>query len=167
MATRFGARIDLGSFNLGGAQATRVNRVNVARQLFAEACLGETVGVAQALEAGSASTDPASISVYKQIAKDELRHAQLAWQALRWLLDTATLEERSQIVAVTRKLLEAAERQSEGKSPRRQGLNRPEFGLLGFDAERSTCRETLREVIRPSLEAAVSCRPCANLQAGV
>ncbi|MGB1015723.1 MAG: ferritin-like domain-containing protein [Nannocystaceae bacterium] len=164
MAAQFGARVSLGKFNLGGAQAARVSRVTVARHLFAEACLGETVGVAQALESGSASTDPASVRVYTQIARDELRHAQLAWQALRWLLDSATAEERGQIVAVTRGLLEATERQVERERPQQRGLKRLEFGLLGPAAERETWRETLREVIRPSFEAIVS-RPVAHLHA--
>jgi hypothetical protein len=37
--------------------------------------------------------------VLQRIAKDETRHAALGWQFLRWALDVARADERSQILA--------------------------------------------------------------------
>ncbi|MFO0612966.1 MAG: ferritin-like domain-containing protein [Polyangiaceae bacterium] len=59
---------------------------SVVRALVLEACAGETVGAIEALEARDAASDPALRAIFDRIAKDELRHAELAFRALGWLV---------------------------------------------------------------------------------
>ncbi len=58
----------------------------VARALVAEACIGETLGAAEAAAAAADSADPVVAAVWRRIAADELAHAQLGWRTLKWLL---------------------------------------------------------------------------------
>jgi hypothetical protein len=49
-----------------------------------EACIGETVAAVEAAEALAAAQDPTVRAVLSKIAEDERRHAELAWQYVRW-----------------------------------------------------------------------------------
>ena len=57
--------------------------INVIR----EGCIGETVAAVEAAEALEHAVDPMVRDALARIAKDELRHADLAWQFVRWALD--------------------------------------------------------------------------------
>jgi hypothetical protein len=54
--------------------------------LLREGCIGETVAAIEATEALDDAHDPAVRGVLAAIARDELRHAELAWRTLAWLL---------------------------------------------------------------------------------
>ena len=58
----------------------------VMAALIAEACIGETLGVAEAIARADASTDVVLKAVHARIAADEQRHARLAWSTLRWMV---------------------------------------------------------------------------------
>jgi rubrerythrin len=58
----------------------------IVRSLVEEACVGETLGVAEALALADACVDPALSAVHRRIAADEQRHAELAWRTLGRLL---------------------------------------------------------------------------------
>ena len=58
--------------------------VNVIR----EGCIGETVAAVEAAEALEHAVDPAVRRALAQITDDELRHADLAWQFVRWALES-------------------------------------------------------------------------------
>jgi hypothetical protein len=49
-----------------------------------EGCVGETLGAALAHEQRSHATDPEALRVLSRIARDEERHAALAWRFTRW-----------------------------------------------------------------------------------
>jgi hypothetical protein len=66
----------LDGFDLGDFLAT----------LIREGCIGETVAAIEAREALEHVTDPAVRAVLETIARDDLRHAALAWQALGWVV---------------------------------------------------------------------------------
>jgi hypothetical protein len=66
---------------------------DVVRDLIEEACVGETLNVAQALEE-AVHADPEVRVTLERIATDELRHAHLAWQSLAWLLRDASAPDR-------------------------------------------------------------------------
>ena len=57
--------------------------------LIVEACVGETLAAIEAEEAASRARDPELARVLARIAADELRHAQLGWRALAWMLEQA------------------------------------------------------------------------------
>jgi len=62
--------------DLGSAIATVVH----------EGCVGETVAAIEAREAADAACDPAVREVLATIARDETRHAELAWRTVAWAL---------------------------------------------------------------------------------
>ena len=74
-----------------GALADDTRRGIVAT-LVREGCIGETVAALEAAEAREHATDPVVRAVLQQIAADETRHAELAWRALRWALDSDNVE---------------------------------------------------------------------------
>jgi hypothetical protein len=54
-------------------------------RLIVEGCVGETVGVAEALALLDGELDPALQPIVEGIAADEARHSALAWRTLRWV----------------------------------------------------------------------------------
>ncbi len=65
------------------------DRAIVVAELVREACVGETMGAADAAIAAADEPDPIVRSVWQRIAEDEQRHAALGWQTLAWLLADA------------------------------------------------------------------------------
>ena len=57
--------------------------INVIR----EGCIGETVAAVEAAEALEHAVDPMVRDALARISKDELRHADLAWQFVRWAIE--------------------------------------------------------------------------------
>jgi hypothetical protein len=55
--------------------------------VIAEGCFGETSAALEALESADGASDPVIRSAYAQIARDEQRHAELAFQFVRWALE--------------------------------------------------------------------------------
>ncbi len=151
MSQRFGGGQSPGRFDLRGAQMGPVGRVSVACQLFDEACLGETIGVCHAHESYRMARDPESREVYRQIAGDEQRHAQLAWQTFKWLVDTATPSQRREILGYATRRLQEAEHTLQATHAHVTPA-RPEFGLLGPSLEQHLSLVSLREVIAPALD---------------
>ena len=62
-----------------------------------EGCIGETVAAIEAAEALAHCEDEAARPTLERIARDETRHAQLAWQFVAWALEVgpATLREKA------------------------------------------------------------------------
>ncbi|HYQ14697.1 MAG TPA: ferritin-like domain-containing protein, partial [Polyangiaceae bacterium] len=57
--------------------------------VIAEGCFGETSAALDALDAADSASDPVIAAAYAQIAADEQRHAELAFQFVRWALGRA------------------------------------------------------------------------------
>jgi len=60
--------------------------VDIVDLVLAEGCFGETSAALDALEAAALASDPLLVAAYTQIARDEQRHAELAFLFLRWAL---------------------------------------------------------------------------------
>jgi len=146
-ASRFSG-ITLGPAPLSTAGVVpRVGAEAVLKGLIAEACVGETVGVAEARIAREGCTDPALQGVFTQIIDDETRHAALAWRTLAWLLDR-----HPELVDVAEdsftEAIAAVVSSDTVAVP-----SRPMWGLLGSN-ERSTAREeAVRKVVLPCAQA--------------
>jgi len=98
-----GAPVGPGAMRLDDA-APAFDVDGVLAGLIAEACLGETIGAAEAAEAARRCEDPAVSALLTEIAEDEARHAGLAWRSLKWILSALAPERR----AWARTQLEAA-----------------------------------------------------------
>ena len=66
------------------AHAVRMDVVDVVSALVAEGCIGETIGAIEALEEAERAEDDGVADALRRIGRDELRHAELAFRALRW-----------------------------------------------------------------------------------
>jgi hypothetical protein len=74
----------------------------VVSLVIAEGCFGETSAALDALEAADAATDPVIVGTYLRIARDEQRHAELAFRFVRW-----ALEQEPQLAELIRKAIVA------------------------------------------------------------
>jgi hypothetical protein len=81
-----GRAIGPGRLAIDGSLAV-TSLIDVVQLVIAEGCLGETVAALEAREAAEAAADPVIRAAYTRIARDEQRHAQLAFQFIRWALE--------------------------------------------------------------------------------
>ncbi|MBI4952071.1 MAG: ferritin-like domain-containing protein [Myxococcales bacterium] len=133
-----------------GALALAPSRAALVRALVLEACAGETLGVAEALELALRVAHPALRAVYLRLAADEERHAALGWRTLAWLLTEGGPALRG---VAERAFAEATELYA--SEPARPDTRRPapELGLLA-SAELAALRgRALREVVLPCARA--------------
>jgi hypothetical protein len=65
---------------------TPTSLADVVDLVLAEGCFGETSAAITALEAADLASDPLIVAAYTQIARDEQRHAELAFRFVRWAL---------------------------------------------------------------------------------
>jgi len=87
LASHFGGRsIGPSKLDLSGVRLETELSAMLGSLVF-EACVGETLGAAEALSLADMVSDPALRAVYARIAEDEERHAELAWRTLRFLLE--------------------------------------------------------------------------------
>lgn len=59
---------------------------DILHSLIDEACVTETLGIAKLYEQAESESDPVVAGILRRLARDETRHAALAWRALRWIL---------------------------------------------------------------------------------
>jgi len=112
---------------------------------FREGCVGETVATLEAREACDAATDPWVRRVLAQIAIDELRHSELAWQFVRWALDRGGASLQRELAAeVARLTSEASRVPSRADSP-----GAPDHGILSARAKAQVRRRALTDVVLP------------------
>ena len=81
-----GRRIGPGQLEMAGSLAS-CSLLDVVALVLLEGCFGETVAALDALEAAETATDPVIVAAYSQIARDEERHAALAFRFVRWALE--------------------------------------------------------------------------------
>ncbi len=126
--------------------------LEVAAALLREACLGETLGVAEAMEAAQGCADPVTRTILRRIADDETRHAQLAWRTLAWLVERASPDERAALERLAwttlTEIRDALAAPAPGEAP-----DCAEAGIPGPEQRRATHRAALREVVEPCLRA--------------
>lgn len=131
------------------------DRREVIVSLVQEACLGETLGVAEVSHARSLACKlqgPARITAHlAQVEEDETRHASLAWRTLAWLLrdapETLLNEVAERFELGLYKLLEAPMRSTFGTNERT--LNA--FGVLSPSQTLAARREGVKQVLTPAL----------------
>jgi hypothetical protein len=136
-----GEPIGPGALRVDDLRATRDPELFVTR-LIVEGCVGETLGVAEALALLERELDPVLRPRLEQIAADETRHAALAWRTLRWFaarVDPAVIERAfaraiSQVEGVDDDLLEQID---------------PIHGRLGSAAKRRVHALAIESVIEP------------------
>jgi hypothetical protein len=81
--------------------------------VLAEGCFGETGAALEALEAAQMAQDPLVREAYERIARDEQRHAELAFCFVRWVLerDAELVASRIQLACLSPELSSHAARE--------------------------------------------------------
>lgn len=118
-----------------------------------EGCIGETVAALEALEAAEHCIDEPARRALERIARDEARHAQLAWQFVAWALGSSAFSPSALVERVRCTFQAALESpRAGGASSSRRERALLEFGIVG-PARREALRQcALREVIWPCAE---------------
>ena len=119
-----------------------------ALSLIAEACVGESIGAAEALAAAEAVPEPTLRAALRAVAEDEARHAALAWRALGWAL-------RGADAGLKAELRDRAEAAIAGLLGASEQVHEPEYGLLGGKETQALRERAARQVVRPLLDAAL------------
>jgi len=132
----------LDGFHVDGMLATIVR----------EGCIGETLAAIEALDALEDATDPAVRAALATIARDETKHAELAWRTVAWLLESGRVDRAKVRDEVARALAEAAPGVRSGNSAEEDADWRG-FGVL-TEARRGDLRRiALATVVEPCARA--------------
>ncbi|HEY0138095.1 MAG TPA: hypothetical protein VGB85_28610 [Nannocystis sp.] len=117
----------------------------IAVAVFEEGCVGESVSAAQAALAAEECRDTEVAALLRDIAREEGQHAALAWQTLRWLVDTY-----GELVAAPLR------RAAAGLTAPLAMVGGPDLrahGRLSAAARAAIHRAVVRDVVRPIADA--------------
>jgi len=124
---------------------------HVALTTLVEGCIGETLAALDAGEGASSATDPHVRAALSTIARDEARHAELAWRFLDWAL--------AQRPSLARPLL-ARTRFARNASPpsadARSEVTLLQHGFLPLAQKLELSAQAFEQVILPCLVALVN-----------
>jgi hypothetical protein len=103
LARRFGASVPTIRVGRGGVRSL----AEIAVENAAEGCVRETFGALQATLQGQRAQDPEVRAAMRAIARDETRHAALAWSVARWITPKLTDDERAVVARAHTAAIEA------------------------------------------------------------
>jgi len=115
-----------------------------AVETFREGCVGETLAVGRAAVQLRDATDPTVRSVLEQIIADETRHAQLAWDTVRWALQAGGDPVRQALQAEVEALTAPVEASPQERAHTRQ------HGLPEARELTAALADLVDDVVRPT-----------------
>jgi hypothetical protein len=152
LATAYAGRtVQPGPLPVQGALDS-MSPADIVHRAIVEACIGETIAAAEAVEAREHASDPAVRAVLGRIAEDEARHAELGFKFLSWVLENAAPEDRERVCRLAADL---AELELERPIDEREG-SAPELlahGALTGALRREVRRAAIADVILPVVRA--------------
>ena len=149
LASRFaGEARGPGALDLGGV-TFQTDAESVLRALVAEACVGETLGVAEAHAALLACEDTEVRAALEEILADEQRHAALAWKTLRWMVQT-----RPELATIALDAAQQALSSLTRDVSAEPGL--PAFGLLSGEARATARVDAAQGLVLPLLRGVLT-----------
>lgn len=125
-----------------GAQAPR-DEIDIVTSAIVEGCIEETLSAALASIAAAQTEDVVVAAVLRKIARDEERHAALAWSFVRWVADA-----RPDLHGVIDAAFEMGITRASRPDAKLTAANLSAHGLLDPATRRATIRATLREVVQ-------------------
>lgn len=124
---------------------------DIARITAEEGCVGETLGAALAAEQLDRTTDPTARRVLAKIARDEARHAELAWGFAAW----AVREGGPSIARVfANSIARAAQATIDAPVRSYDGIDLDQWhahGRVTCEEAREIARRAVRDVVTPAL----------------
>jgi hypothetical protein len=153
-----GSPVGPGAFDMGGA-APATTRDAALVALIREACVGETVGVAEARDAAERCTEPTLRAALLKIATDEQRHAALAWKTLKWLLEGADEQRRQRARDAFAEAIASVEQVEDAPIPAALDA----WGMPSVADRRALRRRAVEAVVRPCMEAVLASAPAPQV----
>jgi hypothetical protein len=140
-----GRNVGPGPLELAGA-FERQDAAEILRTTILEGCIGETLAALEAAEGAALARESRLAEVLDAIARDEARHAQLAWRFVQWLL-----VERPELSVVARDTFAAA-LGARAEAPAETAGGKVElssYGVLSTRAAQRLRADALTSVIAP------------------
>jgi hypothetical protein len=125
--------------------------------LLLEGCIGETIAAIEAQEALAHARDPVVREVLVTVAREEQRHAELAWRTLAWLVAQGRVA-RGLVDAVLARTRESAA--VAGRADPKEG-DLLAHGIVGESRRRELRADALERVIAPCAAALFAGAPKA------
>ncbi|MFZ5477647.1 MAG: ferritin-like domain-containing protein [Myxococcota bacterium] len=144
-----GEELAPGAFPFGAAVPLAPDLPSLAAAVAREGCVGESVVALLAADALARATDPAVRATLAVIARDEARHAELAWRTLRWAIEVGGEPVREAVAAVFAEVARVGIVQPDVTT----GAAREVLDAHGRIGEADTVRgvaRALREVVLPA-----------------
>ncbi|WP_437588256.1 hypothetical protein [Sorangium sp. So ce1000] len=153
-----GEPVGVGPLPLHGALDDIGSLEALAVATVVEGCVGETLSAIEAEVAAQAAQPPAVRMALQAIARDEARHAELAWAFVRWALATGGARLRERVAAAFARALEQVGTGAPGAADRDLP---PSHGFLAADELHRLRQQAVADVLRPAAAALVTerCSP--------
>lgn len=143
-----GRRLGPGPVDLAGDVIGERTLATVAADTMRDGCVGETVAVAEAREAGEGAAHPVIGHAMSCLVRDEQRHAELAWQFAAWAAEVGGAPIRKVLRDAFEVAIAASEPAREGEAPHHPGL-----GLLSLAESARLRAATIEETLQPAMRA--------------
>lgn len=129
--------------------------VDLVRRTILEGCIGETVAAVEAAEAYASAEDESVRAVLGRAASDEIRHAELAWRTIRWMLEFGDPGLLSDVAACVAESALAASRSASSSGPASIGSSEAlrAHGILDPAVRGEIRRRVIVEVVEPCAQA--------------
>jgi hypothetical protein len=157
-----GTELGPGPFAFGGSITIGADLAAIAASAVKEGCVGETLAAVQAAVQLDGAQDPAVRKALEEIARDEARHAELAWRFVAWAVRTGG--------APVIQAVEAAFEESLTSTASPAAPARIDEGVLIAhgralpDALRVAFAETIEGTIRPAMQMLAFARGSARAE---
>ncbi|WP_437277134.1 hypothetical protein WME90_38750 [Sorangium sp. So ce375] len=148
-----GEPVGVGPLPLHGALDDIASLEALTLATVVEGCVGETLSAIEAEVAAQAAQPPAVRMALQAIARDEARHAELAWAFIRWAVTTGGAGLRERVAAVFARALDQVGSEAAGTADRDLP---PSHGFLAADELHRLRQQALADVLRPAAAALVA-----------
>jgi hypothetical protein len=149
-----GRPVGPGPLDMSGVLAASSPR-DIVRTAILEGCIGETVAAVEAAEALAFAEDESVRVALERAASDEIRHAELAWKFLRWLIESGDPVLQNEVITCLAASLRSELRPADSSvaAPARSNDALRRHGLLDQASRAQIRRRVLVEVVAPCARA--------------
>ena len=150
-----GERITLGGLKLGNSLPLSASRREFAEAVLREGAIGESLSVLDAAARLANAGDRHTRMTLERILKDESKHAELAWDILKWLV-----QEDPGLLPHLRGVM--AEERAKGRRAEPSPAP-PRFGLIDAATQQRVFEEAWEAVLLPAFEELALPEPSLDL----
>lgn len=139
--------------SIDGAIERTPSLVDLVELTAEEGCVGETLGAALAAEQADRATDPHAREVLASLARDEARHAELAWRVVAWAIARGGEPVREAAARAIHRAITATRANPVREYPGVDMSSWRAHGRLACGEARAASEAAIVEVVLPSLSA--------------